>query len=270
MKRYLILVSLCYVFCMHLSYAWNAVGHRTIAAIAWQNLDNTIKEKFLQDNKECNKYYPNMDFIESSVWMDNIKAIGVHWYDNFHYVDIPFTDDNTKLPEFIAVNAIDAIVIARNILKQKNINILDKCIAWRVLIHVIGDIHQPLHVATRVSKEYRTGDRGGNLFLLDAPYNAHNLHEYWDKAGGIFVGDTFKPAIMANIIQKEISCKNFDVLNNDPKLWVNESHDIALRFAYPKKNEFDLLYQRQVRSISVQQVAKAGCRMSEFLNKIMI
>lgn len=53
--------------------------------------------------------------------------------------------------------------------------------ALRLLIHYIGDVHQPLHCLARVDATYPAGDRGGNSFNLPNHYEANNLHSVWDS-----------------------------------------------------------------------------------------
>ena len=52
--------------------------------------------------------------------------------------------------------------------------------ALRLLIHYVGDMHQPLHCLSRVNDEYPAGDKGGNLITLKNHYSADNLHSVWD------------------------------------------------------------------------------------------
>ena len=51
----------------------------------------------------------------------------------------------------------------------------------RLLIHYLGDIHQPLHSLSRVDPDYPAGDRGGNDFPLPNHYSAAELHAVWDS-----------------------------------------------------------------------------------------
>lgn len=53
--------------------------------------------------------------------------------------------------------------------------------AMRFVLHLIGDLHQPLHTTARVNKKYPKGDTGGNAFKLPNRYGAKNLHSVWDK-----------------------------------------------------------------------------------------
>lgn len=56
-----------------------------------------------------------------------------------------------------------------------------KSLALRLLIHYMGDVHQPLHDVEWYTKEHPTGTNGGNNFLLKYHYGANNLHSVWDK-----------------------------------------------------------------------------------------
>jgi hypothetical protein len=51
----------------------------------------------------------------------------------------------------------------------------------RLLIHYVGDMHQPLHTVTRYAPDFPNGDMGGNLFNLTARDNITELHAVWDS-----------------------------------------------------------------------------------------
>ena len=53
--------------------------------------------------------------------------------------------------------------------------------ALRLLMHYIGDVHQPLHSSNRYSSEYPSGDEGGNFFTLASHDGVKNLHSAWDS-----------------------------------------------------------------------------------------
>jgi len=60
--------------------------------------------------------------------------------------------------------------------------------ALRLLMHYVGDIHQPLHATSRVDHEYNSGDRGGNSFPLPVKDSVKNLHALWDSVLYEFTG----------------------------------------------------------------------------------
>lgn len=54
-------------------------------------------------------------------------------------------------------------------------------LALRVFIHLVGDLHQPLHNSDRYTKDGPSGDKGGNTFMLKYHYSANELHAVWDN-----------------------------------------------------------------------------------------
>ena len=56
-----------------------------------------------------------------------------------------------------------------------------KSYALRLLIHYVGDLHQPLHSSSRLNDKYPKGDAGGNFFKLPSKNTVTNLHAAWDS-----------------------------------------------------------------------------------------
>ena len=56
-----------------------------------------------------------------------------------------------------------------------------RSIALRLLLHYYGDVHQPLHSASRYTSDLPEGDAGGNDFDLKYRLSADNLHALWDN-----------------------------------------------------------------------------------------
>ena len=61
-----------------------------------------------------------------------------------------------------------------------------KSFALRLLIHYVGDIHQPLHATSRVDSKYPKGDAGGNFFHVPQKGDVKNLHSVWDSVVYLF------------------------------------------------------------------------------------
>ena len=68
-----------------------------------------------------------------------------------------------------------------------------RSVALRLLMHYVGDIHQPLHVTEHYNDQYRTGDLGGNLVKLNEKFGISNLHQAWDSALYQFVDEYKRP-----------------------------------------------------------------------------
>lgn len=128
---------------------------------------------------------------------------GGGWQSEWHFVDNPYVDNGKTIDDYPAykladVNVTLAItqiidwfrdtpdhkdgVIYKTIMRHYNSEALGKSMALRLLIHFIGDIHQPLHCMNRVNDQFPKGDKGGNEFLLPNHLRSNNLHAVWDAA----------------------------------------------------------------------------------------
>src|SRR5262249_54986327 len=150
-----------------------------------------------------------MVFMVAATWADRIKSHpdyhtdGTHngnrppndpsagqniGYDDFarhkywHFIDKPFSDDHTMLPPIPTPNAQTQIAKFRAVLASTDPNmeqLKSYDLSW--LLHLVGDLHQPLHSSTRVSATKTEGDDGGLGVKLTSPAN---LHKFWDDVLG--------------------------------------------------------------------------------------
>lgn len=67
----------------------------------------------------------------------------------------------------------------------------------RMFIHLVGDIHQPLHATTRYANDFKTGDRGGNSFKITGD-GVSNLHALWDSALYLYSNDLSQVSSSSN------------------------------------------------------------------------
>lgn len=253
------------------SQAWNAIGHKLVAQIAYDKLTPEARELFNGYNQDFSMVFPSTNFITSACWLDAIRSKDNHWFDTLHYIDQSFSKDGTPLVPIPHINALWGIKQALAVLSSPKASSADKGLSLRVLIHVIGDIHQPLHTVTQVSKKYPKGDLGGNLFFLAKNPIGKNLHQYWDNGGGLLKGRFKIDKIKSKATQfsKKWACDEV-FTEKSPQNWINESRKIAFTQAYtikpntiPNKN-----YQHNAKKITQQQIYLAGCRVATVLNQI--
>jgi hypothetical protein len=208
-------------------------------------------------------------FIDISTWLDKIRKENVHQFDTLHYIDLAFSKDKSKLPQVNPRNALWAIKEAIAVLSYSKTNPLSKALNLKILIHVLGDIHQPLHTATKVSRRLPKGDLGGNLYSLKSPYGT-NLHQYWDNGAGTLTKGSF-PVIKlkAYLLEKRWPCSMADD-DKGPEGWIIESHNLAIEQAYSIKTHSKPSKKYRYNTIRLvdQQIALAGCRLAMILNKI--
>lgn len=120
----------------------------------------------------------------------------------------------------------------------------------RYLLHIIGDIHQPLHAITLYSKTLYDGKlEGGDLFGLNIPVNdvfntgVKDLHNLWDSVHGEYAGLLKFPLERNDINLIERAARKIikkhpesqfgnEAKNLDIKAWIGESYTLAVQYAY--------------------------------------
>lgn len=256
--------------------AWDATGHRLIAAIAYQHLTPQAREKIDQLSKIGDEHYPPYQrFLFAAIWPD------IYVRDNpstksWHYIDYPLSVDGTPAREIKKENVVWAIARAQQLLQAKNISPEEQAKALRFLEHFVGDSHQPLHCVNRFSHAHPEGDAGGNYFSI---YNrdADNLHAIWDQGVGLFRAQAYRYPLrtkdikrLAQRIELEYPESYFGAQAKDlnPENWCKEGFTIAKDFVYttPENSALSAEYISKAQKIVAQRIALAGYRLANLLN----
>ena len=149
----------------HLAFSWGKTGHRVVGQIAM----NHMSKKAL---KNVQSVLGNEDVAIVANWMDYVKSEQDKRYMNpWHYCTIHQGEEYAGAPE--EGDAIQKIHQFIDELKTKNFTV-DEQFALKSLIHLVGDIHQPLHVGNGE-------DKGGNDVKVTFFGDKSNLHRVWDS-----------------------------------------------------------------------------------------
>ncbi|HTZ90289.1 MAG TPA: S1/P1 nuclease [Alloacidobacterium sp.] len=286
--------------------AWNSIGHMAVAYAAWQQLTPATQQRaisLLQKNPDYSKWLSYIPagtseddrnlyiFMMAATWPDEIKAEGsgykldgdtpphsseatnntgytdkyMHKY--WHFVNTPFSTDGTALPANPTPNAQTQIAAFRQVLASNASDDLKSYdLVW--IMHLVGDVHQPLHCATRITASARKGDGGGNSVKLSN--DPGDLHGYWDNLLGI--GDT-KNYTVAVTAAKQLPAAGSAASDANEADWVEESFQLAQSKVYvapvgPALGPYtlDATYGSNALAIAQQRVALAGARLANLLN----
>ncbi len=273
---------------------WGAGGHMMVAHIAFGRLNPNAKaqvQKLLAvpiNPPDVTAKSP--DFVNASHWADDVKHLpGFELSIDLHFVDIPFATDGTKLPTDLPKpeNIVKALGHYVDVLKTST-DQNEQAQALRFIIHFVGDIHQPLHCATKVDKKHLEGDRGGNDLPIKVRRNgtlkSTNLHSYWDGGIDSFPkegpGPTFTPPPLSQIPPAAATATNGNP-DTDPALkldqpfdfqgWADESNKLARAVAYKnvaKGKQPNAAYGKAAVKVARKRVAFGGYRLAALLNAI--
>jgi len=184
----------------------------------------------------------------------------------WHFIDTPFSSDGTPLPPIPTPNAQERIALFRTVLASASPDELKSYdLVW--LLHIVGDIHQPLHASTRVSKALPDGDAGGNTVKLDCA--KCELHFFWDDLLG--TQNDLKTVVKG--ARKLPKAQGALVAKTDEKAWVAESFQETRQVVYappvgPGDGPYTLTieYKKRAGRVAKQRVALAGARLAKLLN----
>ena len=206
--------------------------------------------------------------IDASVWLDKFYLPHYRFLKKIHFINIPFGQKKYFPTTQSRFNAVSALYYAQHVLQSRYHSRLDKAFALRILVHIIGDIHQPMHTITYYSKRFPQGDKGGNYYRMKIFHRQMNLHHFWDEAGGYLTTHSLEHAFLEF---KDKPCARGDGIFQ-PEAWAKESHSIGMTYAYfpPRRQSLMPKYQRQVEVLSKAQIQRAACRMAATLTHLNI
>lgn len=148
--------------------AWGQNGHRAIAHIAEKHLTEEVRYTVRQ-------LLDGDSLAEASTWADEIKSDrDWNFASPWHYVNVEDDETYATAPKSPGGDAIEAISRMRITLKNPSQPRQKRVEALKFLIHLVGDLHQPMHFGRR-------SDRGGNDVKVRWFGKETNLHAVWDS-----------------------------------------------------------------------------------------
>ena len=251
LKKILFIVAL---FISFNAISWGLTGHRVVGEIAQKHLTGKSK-------KEIKRVLGHQSLAHSANWMDFVKSDST--YDHmkpWHYCTIPDGKTYAKAGTPEEKDIIWAINDFTDQLKSDTLTLEEERFALRVLIHLVGDIHQPLHVGNGK-------DRGGNDVKIKFFWQNSNLHRVWDS--GMIDGEKLSYTEWAKFLDHSEKGEIERLQNSTPLDWANESK--AMRSSvYDTKEASNLTYNYvfEHKAEVHKRLKEAGIRLAGLLNEI--
>lgn len=237
------------------AFDWGQNGHRATAAIATQYLSKKAK-------KNIERLLGDETLVTVSTFADEIKSYDEYRkYGTWHYVNIAPGETYESHDKNPGGDLYMAIKNCEEILSSETSSKEEKIFSLKLLVHFIGDLHQPLHVG-------RASDKGGNDFQVQWYGNGTNLHSVWDT----------KMIESYNMSYSELS-KNFGKVSKAEYQnisagelidWVEESRALAIQVYDSAEVGENLGYRYMADQFGLvqEQLQKGGVRLAAMLNQI--
>jgi hypothetical protein len=291
--------------------AWDGTGHMLVAQVARDRMSTQAIARVdalaaLLDNNGT-----PYNGINVACWLDDIKSRESKSafkgdYRTWHYIDIGCLPTDPDMldhpPAMTRTNGdiIEALDLCVKVIKNKKTNELipNEAVALAMLMHLVGDIHQPLHTTARYNPDPKPGDKykddaGGNgvplANLADTPWGK-NLHTFWDEAYRRYFENgevrahpalpeatAFGSPELQDWIKKLTpdAPKNPD-LQFDAKKWALQTHVLACADVYGKLDspygakdvKLTEAYVSMATDLARHQLELAGYRLAALLNEL--
>lgn len=239
--------------------AWGLLGHRVVGEIAQSYLNKRA-------SREVKKILGHESLAMASNWADFIKSEPSYNYlGNWHYINLPAglspEQLQNKLLKDTATNVYTKIRFLGSELQNKKLDHTKQLMYLRLLIHFVGDLHQPMHTG-------RFEDLGGNRVQLTWFGQTSNLHRVWDS--DLIESQQLSYTEYANSVNFIDRSRLFQLQDQDVNLWVEDSYRISEKI-YANVKSGDKLGYRYIYdnlAIADEQLLKGGVHLAALLNKI--
>lgn len=253
-----ILIALISYFPLN-AMAWGLLGHRVVGEIAQSYLSKKA-------GREVKKILGHESLAMASNWADFIKSEPSYNYlGNWHYINLPagLSSDQIQnsLQKDTATNVYTKIRFLSTELKNNTLDQDKKVMYLRLLIHFVGDLHQPMHTG-------RFEDLGGNRVQLTWFGQSTNLHRLWDS--DLIESQELSYTEYARSLNFIDKSRLFQLQNEDVNIWVKDSYRISQKI-YANVNSGDKLGYRYIYdnlAVADQQLLKGGVHLAGLLNNI--
>lgn len=234
---------------------WGATGHRVVGEVAAQHISKKTA-------KAITRLLDGTSLAYVSNYADDIKSDDRYRaYGPWHYANLDLDETysaSEKNPEGDIVQAIEKCIA---VLKNKKASKAERQFHLKLLVHFIGDLHQPMHLA---KKE----DRGGNEVSIKWFGKRSNLHRLWDS--DMIDSSQLSYTELAQNLTVLSPAQKAQIVSGSLSVWVAEIHELTKKVYQELPENTNLGYRYRYQNFdSVRlQLHKAGLRLAHLLDEI--
>ncbi len=239
------------------TYAWGQKGHDITCTIASRHLTKKAR-------KQVNRLLDGYSMVYWSNWLDNASHTPQYAYTKtWHYknVDEGIAYENAPLePKGDVVTALKKLM---HDLSDKTADDVQKSLALKMLIHLVGDLHQPMHMGHKT-------DLGGNRWAVHFFASDTNLHYIWDT-DVLEYGHKWSHTEWAEELDRVDKAEMQEICQGTLDDWARETLQTASEIyaTTPQDSEHSYDYLARWVLVVERQLLRGGLRLAYLLNKIL-
>ena len=256
MRNKIIILTIAALMVATECLAWGQVGHDTTCAIAEKHLSRRAKKKI-------KKILKGQSLVYWANWLDYISHTPEHEdWKVWHYKNIEAGQTYDEVPPAKDGDIITALNEQVSKLKSGQLSDDEEALALKIVIHLIGDLHQPMHLG-------RYADYGGNLIKVTSFNKATNLHAVWDE-DVVDYAHHWTYTEWAEQIDRTSKKERKAIEQGTFDDWARETYEIckSIYNDIPEDMTISYDYIGKYTPLVEQQLLKGGIRLARVLNEI--
>jgi hypothetical protein len=257
MGPYLLLVCGPWLALPFPAFAWGPAAHEAVATLAAERLTPAT-------TKEVAALLGRESLVQVAVWADDVRTTTHKHTTGWHFTNIPINGSGYQASRDCPRGncLVSAIQRQEAILRDRTRPAAARAEALKFLVHLIGDVHQPLHASD-------AGDRGGNNREIELVGGSRNLHAAWDS--GIIQSRGSSTRALVTAAKHWLQTQTEATLaGGSTEHWANESYRLARDIAYVQVRGDDAITgPERVEALRIIEtsIARAGVRLAAVLNR---
>ena len=238
-------------------FSWGQKGHDTVCAIAQRHLTKKAQE-------QINDLLDGRSIVYWANWLDNASnTVDYAYTKTWHYKNIDAADTYEEAPLLETGDIVRAIDAQIELLKDKSLDRETRQLALKILIHLVGDIHQPMHMGHKT-------DLGGNRWPVNFFGRDTNIHAMWDTQI-VERAHAWTHTEWAEELDRLKEADVKAICQGTPNDWGKETYQIACKVyaGTPESAELLFDYLREWTPTVEEQLLKGGLRLAWVLNNCL-
>ena len=298
MKPNSLLLLLCLSFAAS-APAWNDSGHLLIAQIAYERLAPALQQKLSAELGGLSEGAHTYNAVSAACFADDLRRDQHHLDAGWHFIDPPFTSSGKPLPA--GQNVVWAIGHCIAVYKGQETDVaLSRQQALAMVMHLVGDVHQPLHCTSHADAQGKDDAGGNGVAVTNMPDALYpNLHSFWDSAfqrGFVSVGGATGTVTKLYEVSRPSAPSRPNIEGRaaalvhgfapgplgrmgglNPQKWALESHRLGYQYGYQtlpggpdaKSVALTAAYVAAANKVASQRIVLAGYRLADVLQSLL-